>query len=265
MELDYDQLFALFVVKRKITLLRHLFSLPTKLFRFKIELFQKALDLEAYDIAALLHKEFFRLIRDIPHNQEELILTAIVSSFSKPSGMIEFKCYLCRQFTERFLQRHVRRLLDNLDHRTTSKSKSHILVAALNTVKSTCLLIETLDILAHHFQLSKVRCETLRQRLTLQTREYMAQVSSESEMKYLLLEKDFEHRDPLDLITKLQLVEFLESPVAENVVRDIWRSQYATQDSIFSASTNHQLTWHWWNFVRDIEADQEFLKLKDVR
>lgn len=92
----------------------------------------------------------------------------------------------------------------------------------------------------------------------------MSQVTSESEMKYLLLEKDFEHRDSLDLITKHQIVDFLESTTAENVVRDIWRSQYATQDSIFAASTNHHLTWHWWNFVRDIEADQEFLKIKDV-
>ena len=24
------------------------------------------------------------------------------------------------------------------------------------------------------------------------------------------------------------------------------------------------LTWHYWNFIRDVEADQSFLKLKDV-
>jgi len=33
--------------------------------------------------------------------------------------------------------------------------------------------------------------------------EYMARVDSEAEMKYLLLEKDFENRDSLDLITSL--------------------------------------------------------------
>jgi len=36
-------------------------------------------------------------------------------------------------------------------------------------------------------------------------------VEKESEMKYLLLEKDFEHRDSLDLITRYQIVEYLES------------------------------------------------------
>jgi hypothetical protein len=83
-------------------------------------------------------------------------------------------------------------------------------------------------------------------------------------MKYLLLEKDFEYRDSLDLITRYQVVEFLESQFAENVVKEIWRSLYATQDSIFSASTNHMLTWKYWNFIRDVEADQPFLKVKDV-
>ncbi len=83
-------------------------------------------------------------------------------------------------------------------------------------------------------------------------------------MKHLLLEKDFEHRDALDLITRFQITEFLESQYAENVVKEIWRSLYATQDSIFSASTNHMLTWKYWNFIRDVEADQSFLKLKDV-
>lgn len=98
-------------------MLRYLFQLRTELFKFRIELFTKCLELEAYDIAALIFKEFFRLIRDIPPNEEEVILTSVVASFSKANGMLEFKCYLVRQFSERMLQRHVKRLLDTLDVR----------------------------------------------------------------------------------------------------------------------------------------------------
>lgn len=83
-------------------------------------------------------------------------------------------------------------------------------------------------------------------------------------MKYLLLEKDFEHRDALDLISRHRIGEYLESQFAENVVQEIWRSSYATQDSILSASTNHMLVWHYWHTIRDLEADQPFMKLKDV-
>lgn len=46
----------------------------------------------------------------------------------------------------------------------------------------------------------------------------MQKVETEAEMKYLLLEKDFENRDALDLITSYYIEEFLESQFAENVV-----------------------------------------------
>lgn len=46
----------------------------------------------------------------------------------------------------------------------------------------------------------------------------MEKVEREQEMRYLLLEKDIENRDSLDLINKFQIWEFLESQFAENVV-----------------------------------------------
>ena len=63
--LDYEELFKLFVVKRKIKLLRYLFTLDRKLFEFHADLFVMALEYEAYDMAALLFKEFFRLLRNL--------------------------------------------------------------------------------------------------------------------------------------------------------------------------------------------------------
>ena len=92
----------------------------------------------------------------------------------------------------------------------------------------------------------------------------MAQVDHEQEMKFLLLEKDFEFRDALDLIPRFSIVELLESRFAENVVKEIWHSSYATHDSIVSASTNHMLVFEWWDCVRDVEQDQPFFRIKDV-
>lgn len=67
-------------------------------------------------------------------------------------------------------------------------------------------------------------------------------VESEAEMRYLLLEKDLEHRDALDLITRYKVLSLLENKFVDNVVKEIWRSPYSTNDSLFSASTNHKLT-----------------------
>jgi hypothetical protein len=138
------------------------------------------------------------------------------------------------------------------------------LVLNLNVVKTACLLIEVLEEISNRFNSLGVRSKQIRNKIIGIVEPYMGKVEQEGEMKYLLLEKDFELRDCLDLITRLQIVEFLESQYAENVVKEIWRGEYATQDSIFSSSTNHTLTWHWWTCIRDVEADQPFCHVKDI-
>ncbi len=75
----------------------------------------------------------------------------------------------------------------------------------------------------------------------------MDQVSGEAEMRYLLLEKDVENWDALELITNFHIYTFLKSQYSENVVKEIWRSPYATNDMIFQASTNYFLLFDWWD------------------
>jgi hypothetical protein len=97
-ELNYKDLYRVFVQRRKIKLLRYLFSLPIE-FTFNSNLFIEALELEAYDIASLLYKEFFRKIRSASKDNE-YIITILISSLNKNNGMIEFKTFLMRQYLE---------------------------------------------------------------------------------------------------------------------------------------------------------------------
>ena len=122
-KLDYEELFKLFIVKRKIKLLRFLFSLDRKVFDFHPDLFLRSLELEAYDMAALLFKEFFRLLRLMDAQQSEFAVSHIVSSYNKNNGMLDFKAYLARQFTEQMQLRHARALLDAIRNKVKSVSK----------------------------------------------------------------------------------------------------------------------------------------------
>jgi hypothetical protein len=96
---------------------------PNTDFKFTGDLFVIALEQEAYDIAALLHKEFFKsILLDVPDGEgrgccsdcsclrgrkkaetkeNQVVgqaLNLIVSSFLKNNGMIDYKCYLARKF-----------------------------------------------------------------------------------------------------------------------------------------------------------------------
>ena len=84
--------------------------------------------------------------------------------------------------------------------------------------------------------------------------DYMMKVNGEEEMRYLLLDKDFEDRDALDIITTLNITSFLKCRFAENVVFEIGRSPYATNDLIFTASTNFHFLFEWYDCI----IDQEF-------
>jgi hypothetical protein len=90
----------------------------------------------------------------------------------------------------------------------------------------------------------------------------MHRVTRQDEMKYLLLEKDFEDRDALDFITKYEIYEFLKSQFAENVVKEIWRSPYATSDSLSGASTNFFLLFNYYHCEQDVEKQMRFFNGK---
>lgn len=113
-------------------------------------------------MAALLHKEFFRLLRNItPYDLEEII-SSITNAFNKSNGMIDFKCYLARQFIDQMQQRHTRTLIATIDTKVKQQSKQNILVINLNVIKTSCLLIELLNLIGESFKMTLVRCNHTR-------------------------------------------------------------------------------------------------------
>ena len=122
-----------------------------------------------------------------------------------------------------------------------------------------------LELLSQQFEQLNVRCKAIRNKIEDLVSKYMLQVSGEQEMRFLLLEKDVEERDSLDLITHYQIFSFLESQFAENVVKEIWRSPYATNDSIFTASTNYYFLFQYYNCIEDNEIKRRLWKGKDIK
>ena len=47
----------------------------------------------------------------------------------------------------------------------------------------------------------------------------MSDIQTEEEMRFYLLEKDLDERDALNIIYDCQVIELLENPFAQNIVR----------------------------------------------
>lgn len=67
-------------------------------------------------------------------------------------------------------------------------------------MKTACLLIELLSGVKKQFGFMERRVEEIKNRIVNIASQYMTQVSSEEEMRYLLLEKDLDNNDALNLI-----------------------------------------------------------------
>ena len=86
----------------------------------------------------------------------------------------------------------------------------------------------------------------------------MSRVDNEEEMEYLLLEKDIDQRDSLNLIYDHDIAELLENPYAQKIVMNIWESSYNVSSSLFAVSTVHNLLFNYQHCRYDMEKRLRF-------
>ena len=82
-------------------------------------------------------------------------------------------------------------------------------VRSLNVVKSACLIIELLSKVKRKFAFMERRVQETQSRILRIAAEYMNEVTTEEEMRFLLLEKDLDSRDSLNMIYDNNLIELL--------------------------------------------------------
>ena len=95
--IDLRELFLIFAMKRKLKLMSHMINSEDFHLEFTEDNFIDVVENEVYDIAVLLYREYFLLVKD----QRDRITTLLVNSFQKANGMLESKCFLLRRFISR--------------------------------------------------------------------------------------------------------------------------------------------------------------------
>ena len=147
----------------------------------------------------------------------------------------------------------------------TTKSRGNILILTLNVVKSSCLLIELLERVRESFGFLDRRITEIRQEIVTIAMKYLNQVESEDEMQYLLLEKDIDYRDSLNVVYDYNVIELLDNPFAQKIVKNIWESKYNVSCSIMSVSTVHNLLFNYNHCRYDMEKLFRFNSKKDLK
>ena len=92
----------------------------------------------------------------------------------------------------------------------------------------------------------------------------MDKVDNEEEMQYLLLEKDIDYRDSLNIIYDFEVIELLENPYAQKIVMNIWESKYNVSSTLFACSSVHNLLFNYNHCRYDMEKKLRWNKLRDL-
>jgi hypothetical protein len=94
---DMREMFLLFAIKRKIKLMSFLINDSNFNMEFDENNFLDVLENSAYDMAALLLREYFLKLND----QTEKTINLLVNSFSETNGMLESKTYILKRYINR--------------------------------------------------------------------------------------------------------------------------------------------------------------------
>ena len=116
---------------------------------------------------------------------------------------------------------------------------------SLNVVKNACLIIELLNKVKRRFGFMERRVEETCNRILKIAVDFASEVTTEEEMRFLLLEKDLDNRDALNMIYDNNLIELLANPFAQNICTQIWSSPYNNSHSFATVSSNHQLLFNY--------------------
>ena len=204
---DLRELFLLFAIKRKIKLMSFLVNSE----EFKMEVdennFIDIIENSAYDIGVLVYREYFLLL----NTKTDKIVNLLMKAFTETNGMLEAKAFLMKRFIKYMTFEQAIKFLEAVEQGVTTKSRGNILILTLNVVKASCLLIEMLEMVRSNFGFLDRRIFEIRNRIVQIAREYLQRVESEEEMSYLLLEKDIDYRDSLNMIYDNEIVELLET------------------------------------------------------
>ena len=83
-------------------------------------------------------------------------------------------------------------------------------------------------------------------------------------MTAVLNEEDYSGRDALSIFVELELLEMIQTPKVEAVIKRIYNSDYDQSGTLFQMSTPYQVIFGDKNQIEDVETDYRFYKQRSI-
>jgi hypothetical protein len=133
-----------------------------------------------------------------------------------------------------------------------------------NPLLNMCLLYELLlNIIKKFFSLNNM-CRTIMKITISMAIQYIEAVDDENFLTTVMLERDFSGRDALRIAVELELLDLIQAPKVEAIVKRIYNSDYDQAGNLYEMSTTYQMVFGNNNVIVDIEASNRFYKKREI-
>jgi len=230
--LEAPQAIKVFIMSRKFRLaLQYLTSTNVD---FEIDFFTFAIEANAYDIVFYLRYRFEEQI----FSESKKAIGAQVQSYSNSSVFLKSKLHLSKSLLPIFAFEDVKIFLKTMSWRIFDHTlENNVFSHSGNPLLNMCLLYELLQLLTKKYFSLSYTCLQLMDQVKLMIIEYINKVDDESFLTSVMLEKDFTGRDSLQIAVELEVLDLIQAPKVEAVIKRIWNSDFDTSGSFFEMST----------------------------
>ena len=111
--------------------------------------------------------------------------------------------------------------------------ENHLFSHSSNALLSMCLLYELLDNIVKKFYSLSNLCEELKKIIMIMGLQFIEEVDDENFLTAVTTEKDYSGRDFLRIIVELELLDLIQQPKIEAIIKRSYYSDFESSGSLF--------------------------------
>lgn len=120
------------------------------------------------------------------------------------------------------------------------------------------LLYELLQNIIKKFYSLNNACRQIMNNIMNMAQEYIESVDEENFLTTVMLEKDYSGRDSLRICVELELLELIQAPKIEAIIKRIYNSNFMQDGDLHEMSTTYQIMFGDKLHINDVERDFRF-------
>ena len=250
-----DQVLKILILERKFRLsLQFLHESQTP---FQIEFFTNAIEADSYDIAFYLMSVYEEeILAHFP-----VVIETHVKSYQLSKNFLIAKLYLSSKLLGLFNFKSAKELLDILKPQMEDTNiENNLFSHSSNPLLNMCLLYELLlNTMQKFFSLNNI-CKNMMGTIIRLAINYIECVDDEHFLTKVMLERDYTGRDSLRIAVQLELLEVIQHPKVEALVKRIFNSDFEQNGSLMCMSTAYQILFSEKVIEKDPEQHLRFYK-----